>query len=114
MYEVCQQWMSNGYQRKHDEEKAPEFDEWRRSLNDRELESIYQDACPEFNACKVYEDVCDQDSFLDDAYSEYFECTEIERDNGMVAYIGPIYGPDGDGESITLGIFDVLFSFFSA
>ena len=80
-------------------------------MNDRELESTYQDACPAFDAPKVHEDVCDQDSFFDEAYSEYFECTEIERDNGMVAYIGPICGLDG--ESITLGIFCVLFCFFS-
>ena len=96
---------------KLDEEKAPEFDEWHRSLNDRELESTYQDACPEFDARKVYDDVCDQDRFFDEAYSEYFECTEIVRDNGMVAYIGPICGLDG--ESITLEIFGVLFCFFS-
>lgn len=40
---------------------------------------------------------------MEEGYSEYFECTEVERNNGQVAYIGPHCAEDGF--TITLGVF---------
>lgn len=40
---------------------------------------------------------------MDDSYSEYFECTQVERNNGMIAYVGPHCAEDG--MTITLGVF---------
>ena len=99
MMNVYNAWMKNGGQRR---ERNLSFDEFKqlRSTDEEHRRSLgsYYNACPEFDTCAAYEQV----SFVDD-YSEYFECTEVERSNGQVAYIGPHCAQDGF--TITLGVY---------
>jgi len=58
--------------------------------------------CPEYDTCSVYNNVCGGNP---DGYelTEYFECTEVEKNNGQKAYVGPHCS--SDGFTITLGVF---------
>lgn len=61
----------------------------------------YYGNCPEWDTCKSYGNVCK--AGIDDTLEQYFECTEVENKNGMVAYIGPHCSEDG--KTINLGIY---------
>lgn len=93
MINVYNQWLKNGGQR----ERTLTFEEFKTSQEHRTLGSYYN-ACKEYDTCSQYMSL----SFVD-KYSEYFECTEVERANGQVAYIGPHCA--ADGFTITLGVF---------
>lgn len=93
MQKVYNQWLKNGGQR----ERNLSFEEFKNSEEHRGLGSYYN-ACKEYDTCSQYMKI----SFVD-TYSEYFECTEVQRSNGQVAYIGPHCA--ADGFTITLGVF---------
>lgn len=57
--------------------------------------------CPEYDTCVSFKQVCD--AGLDNTLSDYFECTQVQRNNGNIAYVGPRCA--ADGISITLGVF---------
>ncbi|KAL7543857.1 hypothetical protein ACHAXR_013227 [Thalassiosira sp. AJA248-18] len=104
MYKVYEQWVKNGGGRKLSYEEfknSEEHDEHRKLSNiPRELGGYYG-ACPEYDTCVEYQNVCG--GGVEDEYSEYFECVEVQRNNGNVAYIGPHCAEDGF--TITLGVF---------
>jgi len=100
MYKEYQMWLKNSGGRDLENE-------------DRDLSASYYDdayehvACPEYQTCKDYRGVCDndynyQDNF-DYDYSAYFECTQYTKNNGKTAYVGPHCSDDG--EAIVLGLY---------
>ncbi|KAL7462349.1 hypothetical protein ACHAXS_002730 [Conticribra weissflogii] len=103
---VYQKWMKWAKNQNYGR-KLPAYDDkeaWQRELETMKRELGDFDAlsvCPEYNACKIYEDVCGGD--IDSDYAEYFECTEVENKYGQVAYIGPHCAEDG--VTITLGLY---------
>ena len=105
MFNVYQVWLQNGGQNRkltYDEFKnSKEHDELRKLADQNEHRKLgnYYGACPEYDTCAEYQNF----GGMDDSYSEYFECTEIERNNGQVAYIGLHCAEDG--YTITLGVF---------
>lgn len=104
MYSVYKSWLnSNG---RHLEAKTIDQD-WQSDIErhlsaaeQRELGNVYG-SCPEYDTCKYYKNTCGND--LDDTLTQYFECTEVQRNNGMVAYIGPHCS--SDGKTVTLGLY---------
>lgn len=55
----------------------------------------------EWNSCAVYAKACNG-GFADD-YSDYLNCAEVQKDNGMVAYTQATCAEDG--ETITIGLY---------
>ena len=98
MQAVYSQWMKNMGGRDLNEDIT--YEQWHQDYSRRELGNFYN-ACPEYDLCVTYNNVCGNG--LDDDLTEYFECTEVEKNNGMVAYVGPRCAEDGF--TITLGIF---------
>lgn len=74
-------------------------EEFERHLGGYEMD--YYGSCPEYDTCKSFKNVCN--AGIDDTLEEYFECTEVQRNNGMVAYIGPHCSEDG--KTVTLGVY---------
>ena len=92
MQAVYQAWIkSQGRERHLTYEEFKDSDEHRRLGNP-------EGACPQYETCRYYNKI-----EVDDPYSEYFECKEVEGQNGQVAYIGP-HCADG-GYEITLGLY---------
>ena len=85
LYNVYQQWLQDGGQ--DDDHQRPS-------------ENWYK-VCPEYNTCSQFKTICDDEMQVD--YEDYFECTEVEANNGRVAYIGP-HCLD-DGFTISLGVY---------
>ncbi|KAL7508341.1 hypothetical protein ACHAXN_005428 [Cyclotella atomus] len=104
MYNAYNKWM-NGYQggRKLDidEDWEADFERLLEESGERDLAETYYAQCPEWDTCKSYKNVCG--AGIDDTLEQYFECTEVERNNGMIAYIGPHCSDDGT--TINLGIY---------
>lgn len=104
MYQVYQNWLkSNGRNleaKSIDEDWQVDLDRHLSTAEQRELGNVYG-TCPEYDTCKYYQKICGHD--LDDSLTQYFECTEVERNNGMIAYIGPHCGQDG--KTVTLGLY---------
>lgn len=106
---VYQKWLNWSKNQNYDnnQRKLPAYEDkeaWQRELETMQRELGDFDAlavCPEYNACKVYDDVCDHD--IDSDYAEYFDCTEVENKYGQVAYVGPHCAEDG--VTITLGLY---------
>ena len=98
MQAVYWQWMKNMGGRELNEDIT--YEQWRQHYSSRELGDYYS-VCPEYDLCVTYNNVCGHG--LDDDLTEYFKCTEVQRNNGMVAYIGPHCAEDG--YKITLGIY---------
>lgn len=103
MYAAYNKWInSQGRKLKAksiDEEWKEDFEHLRRQ---RELNDInYYSVCPEYDTCKYYSNLCK--AGIDDALEEYFECTQVERKNGRIAYIGPHCSEDG--KTVTLGVY---------
>jgi len=109
MYDVYEQWLQqggqNGYNRKLKDKTDPS---WKAELESDEFQKAHRDleydrykTCPEYDTCRYYQNVCETD--VDESLSQYFECTEVQRSNGNVAYIGPHCS--ADGITITLGVF---------
>eukprot|EP00970_Alexandrium_tamarense_P018547 scaffold13349_cov195-Alexandrium_tamarense.AAC.3 len=77
-------------------------EDWKADMEERQLggndmsqfliKKGYQ-ICPEYETCKYYQNLCK--AGIDDTLEEYFECTEVESNNGQAAYIGPHCGEDG-------------------
>lgn len=101
MYEeYCETCMDNVYQQYMNEwgrklENPLTFEEFKNSDEHRKLG--YYGACPEFDTCQYYLKI----DYVDE-YSQWFECTEVERNN-QVAYVGPHCAEDGF--EITLGVY---------
>ena len=109
MYDVYEQWLQqggqNGYNRKLKDKTDPS---WKAELESDEFQKAHRDleydrykTCPEYDTCRYYQNVCETD--VDESLSQYFECTEVQRSNGNVAYIGPHCS--ANGITITLGVF---------
>ena len=64
-------------------------------------ETDYHQQCYEYDTCMIYENLCDGEP--EDDFSEYFECTQVESNNGQIAYVGPHCG--GDGYTVQLGVY---------
>ena len=102
MYEVYQQWLKSG-QQEYRKLKAKSDSTWKDELpsDHRRLGFNVYNICPEYDTCSYYQVGCKNG--LDETYSQYFECTEVERNNGQVVYIGPRCSEDG--ATITLGVY---------
>jgi len=116
MWEVYQTWLQNGGENKYGYEnynnnRKLTFEEFRNSEehrnlgnddddDDDEIDEDYYQVCPEYDTCSEYKTMCNNG--FEDNYSEYFECTEVESNNGNVAYIGPHCSEDGFTISIAL------------
>jgi hypothetical protein len=92
MYKVYQQWLKNG-----GDARRLSFDDFKASDEHRNLGGYYG-ACPEYDTCSEYQKI----QFVDNM-SGYFECSEVEKANGQVAYVGPHCAEDGF--TITLGVY---------
>lgn len=57
--------------------------------------------CPGIDSCWSYKNICGGDASTD--FEDYFECTEVERNNGMSVYVGPHCAKDGF--TINLGVY---------
>ena len=104
MMQVYKKWMNSYHGRKlsFEEWKVSEHAEDPRNLayhynDDAEFANINY-VCEEYDTCREYAHINEVDDF-----SDYFECTQVERNNGQVAYVGPTCG--SDGFDITLGVF---------
>jgi len=95
MWKVYQEWMENGY-----DGRDLKYEDFKASEKHREL-SNYYNQCPEYDTCMEYQQTCK--GGIQDEYSDYFECTQVETANGMEAYIGPHCAEDG--LDITLGVY---------
>ena len=96
---VYKQWMNQWA--RHRKGRKLSFDEFVNSEEHRRLEwdeSDEYDACPEYDTCKYYKNV-----EYTDEYSQWFGCTEVEKNNGQVAYVSPHCAEDG--RTITLGVY---------
>lgn len=64
-----------------------------------QMKIMFYEGCPEYDTCAEYQNVPD----FDETYSQYFTCTQVQRNNGNVAYLAPHCGEDGF--TVTLGVF---------
>jgi hypothetical protein len=55
----------------------------------------------EQNACKVYYKACNSDA--EDDYADYLSCTQVEKNNGAVAYTAATCS--SDGQTMTIGLY---------
>ncbi len=97
--------MKNGYSRRNLKERSDksflddlESEEFKNTH--RELYNKYG-ACLEYDTCHIYSKICQ--AGLDDSLTQYFECTQVQKQNGQIAYVGPHCA--ADGITITLGIY---------
>jgi len=88
MFDVYEEWLNNGGQ----VNRKLEFEEFKRSEEHRNLANYYN-VCPEYDTCAEYSKMCQQG--MQDEFSDYFECTEVESSSGQTAYIGPHCSEDG-------------------
>lgn len=108
MYDVYMAWMKNGYQNRNLKERSDksylddlESDDFKNYH--RELGNQYNKytACPEYDTCHIYKNICE--AGLEETYTQYFECTKVERNNGQTIYIAPHCA--SDGVNVTLGAY---------
>ena len=125
--EFCEECMYDGYQQwvQYSQQNAQNYynnrdlkegetnslaitEDWKADMEERQLGDMSQflinkgyKICPEYETCKYYQNLCK--AGIEDTLEEYFECTEVERNNGQAAYIGPHCGEDG--RTVTLGIY---------
>lgn len=109
MYKVYQVWLKNGgnnRQLSYDEFKSSD----ERQHMERELGGDvyggqaygkYYNVCPEYDTCTEYKNMCGND--IDEHLTQYFTCTEVTKNNGVSAYVGPHCAKDGF--TVTLGVF---------
>jgi len=88
MFDVYEAWLQNGGQ----VNRKLEFEEFKSSEEHRNLANYYN-VCPEYDTCAEYSKMCQQG--MQDEFSDYFECTEVESSSGQTAYIGPHCSEDG-------------------
>ena len=107
MYKVYQVWLKSGGRKLSFEEfkNSDEHKQMERELggdvNGGQANGKYYNACPEYDTCNAYKNTCGND--IDDHLTQYFECTEVQKNNGVVAYVGPHCAKDGF--TVTLGVF---------
>merc|ERR1719221_141735 len=78
-----------------DEEAQQANQEWMNSYQQQmwdDMKVTFYEACPEYDLCSEYQNVMtylqEQEEEDDgDDLTKFFECTEVERNNGNVAYI---------------------------
>lgn len=103
MYAVYEKWLQNGGGRKLSFEDFKASEEHRQlrqlSTEHRELGGYYGQ-CPEYDTCVEYQNMCGGGG---GEYDDYMECTEVEGNNGRVAYVGPHCSEDG--LTVTLGVY---------
>ena len=96
MYDVYQVWLQRGgFQDDDGGDDAGDDND------DDALDAIYYRVCPEYNTCSSYKTLCEEE--IDETLTQYFECSEMESNNGQVAYIGPHCAEDGF--TVTLGVY---------
>ena len=107
MYDVYTAWMKSGYQQNRNlkEQSDKSFLD---DLEGHEFENAHRElgynkynTCPEYDTCHIYSTICQEG--LDDSITEYFECTQVTKNNGQSAYVGPHCA--ADGITITLGVY---------
>ena len=97
--EYCEDCMFKVYQSQYGRDRdlkaedSLSFEEFKESQEHRGL-----CGCAEYDTCRYYMKISEVDE-----YSEWFECTEVERNNGQVAYVAPHCAEDG--QTITLGVY---------
>lgn len=64
-----------------------------------QMKTMFYEGCPEYDTCAEYQNI----PGFDKSYSQYFECTQVQRNNGNIAYLGPHCADDGF--TVTLGVF---------
>lgn len=104
MYNVYQQWIkSQGRMLEMKSIDQDWKDDMERHLTEEEVRKLGNayNTCPEYDTCKYFKKLCQNG--LDDTLTQYFECTEVQRNNGMIAYIGPHCA--ADGKTVTLGLY---------
>ena len=109
MYKVYQVWLKNGgsnRQLSYDEFKSSdERQQMERELggdvNGGQAYGKYYNVCPEYDTCTEYKNMCGND--IDEHLTQYFTCTEVTKNNGVSAYVGPHCAKDGF--TVTLGVF---------
>jgi len=89
---LYEKWVNNGGHRHLDLEDFK---------NDPEVERMLGGFDPEWYSCVVYSQACDA-GFQDD-YSDFLQCSEVQKNNGMAAYTQATCAEDG--ETITIGLY---------
>lgn len=110
MYDVYAIWMKNGGGRDRKLKEKSDLS-WKDDLESEEFAQAHRElgynpynTCPEYDTCRLYQNVCNSE--LDDSLTQYFECTEVQKNNNAnsnSAYIGPHCA--SDGFTITLGVY---------
>lgn len=110
MYDVYTEWLKAGGNQDFQDRKLKDRSDltWKDDLESEEFHNARKlggfdqfKYCPEYDTCRYYGQVCKQG--VDESLTQYFDCTEVQRNNGMVAYIGPKCA--ADGHTITLGVY---------
>lgn len=107
MYDVYTAWMKSGYQQNRnlkeqsDKSFLDDLEGHEFKNAHRELGYNKYNTCPEYDTCHIYSTICQ--AGLDDSITEYFECTQVTKNNGQSAYVGPHCA--ADGITITLGVY---------
>ena len=102
IYNMYQQWMnSQGRDLKEFEDST-----WKVDVDALEGDFSWNahrelGGCPGIDSCWTYKNICGNDIQSD--FEEYFECTEVERNNGMSVYVGPHCA--ADGFTVGLGVY---------
>ena len=103
MYLVYQKWMQSMNAGGRDLSEISEAEVWMEELHQNARKLDYTSACPEYETCQYYKNLCKQG--IDEDVEAYFECAEAENQyNGMTAYIGPHCSKE-DGYTIQLGVY---------
>ena len=99
----CERYMENMYQQwvKNGGNRHLEFEDFKNDQEEveRMLGGHTYDA--EWYSCSVYAKACNA-GFQDD-YGDFLQCSEVQKDNGMVAYTQATCAENG--ESITIGLY---------
>jgi len=96
MYNVYQVWLDNGGVQDDDENAQQNGRD-----DDDAVDPTYYKVCPEYNTCSSYKTLCEEE--IEETFTQYFECTEMESSNGQIGYIGPHCAEDGF--TVTLGVY---------
>jgi hypothetical protein len=90
MQKMYQKWVQNGGHNRH-----LDFEEFK---NDHEVHRMLGG---EMDACRVYSKACN--SGFQDGYADMLECSQVTKNNGMVAYTQATCAEDG--QTITIGLY---------
>jgi hypothetical protein len=93
MLKMYQKWVQNGGKNRH-----LEFEEFK---NHEDVERMLGGYDPEWYSCSVYSKACK--AGIPDDYSDYLDCAQVTKNNGLTAYTQATCSDDG--ETITLGLY---------